>query len=126
MFCILQIGGYASHFLLSKDGRKPLSCDILKALLPTDSEAPKLDDDVETDIREEEGGDEEDSGTGPEISNGNGVSNGKSPSKDDDDDFDSGSLYEPELEKARMRRASEAELEYCGGFEYKSAVCAIL
>ncbi len=37
-----QVGGLPSHFLLSKDGRKPLPADTLKALLPTEKEAPKL------------------------------------------------------------------------------------
>ena len=37
-----KVGGHASHFLDSKDGRQPLRQEVIKALLPTDSEMPKL------------------------------------------------------------------------------------
>ncbi len=43
-FTCYKVGGLSSYFLLSKDGRKPMKTDTLKALLPTDSEAPKLED----------------------------------------------------------------------------------
>ena len=44
-----QVGGHRSYFLLGKDGRKPLKTDTLRALLPTDAEAPKLKEEKEED-----------------------------------------------------------------------------
>ena len=38
----MKVGGYKSYFLNSKEGRKPLPEAIIKALLPTDKEAPKV------------------------------------------------------------------------------------
>lgn len=38
-----KVGGHVSHFLNSKDGRQPLKEAVIKALLPTDAERPKLD-----------------------------------------------------------------------------------
>merc|ERR1719348_1813446 len=37
-----RLGGIKSHFLNSKDNRRPLQEAIIKALLPTDKEAPKI------------------------------------------------------------------------------------
>merc|ERR1719305_1427974 len=39
----MKVGNYRSFFLNSKDNRKPLPEAIIKALLPTDKEAPKVD-----------------------------------------------------------------------------------
>merc|ERR1719450_718320 len=38
----MRLNGYKSFFLTSKDNRKPLQEAVIKALLPTDKEAPKL------------------------------------------------------------------------------------
>merc|ERR1712130_1020500 len=38
----MRLNGYKSFFLNSKDNRKPLQEAVIKALLPTDKEAPKL------------------------------------------------------------------------------------
>merc|ERR1712198_116600 len=38
----MKVGGYKSSFLNSKDNRKPLQEAVIKALLPTDKEAPKI------------------------------------------------------------------------------------
>merc|ERR1719394_2272309 len=38
----MKVGGYKSSFLNSKDNRKPLQEAVIKALLPTEKEAPKL------------------------------------------------------------------------------------
>ena len=40
-----KVGGFNSFFLLSKENRKPLSEGVIKALLPSEKEAPKLDKD---------------------------------------------------------------------------------
>merc|ERR1712025_199832 len=38
----MKVGGFKSFFLNSKDNRRPLQEAIIKALLPTDKEAPKI------------------------------------------------------------------------------------
>merc|ERR1719348_2214842 len=38
----MKVGGYKSSFLNSKDNRKPLQEAVIKALLPTEKEAPKI------------------------------------------------------------------------------------
>merc|ERR1712029_766445 len=38
----MKLAGHKSFFLVSKDNRKPLQEAVIKALLPTDKEAPKL------------------------------------------------------------------------------------
>merc|ERR1711868_96859 len=38
----MRLAGHKSFFLVSKDNRKPLQEAVIKALLPTDKEAPKL------------------------------------------------------------------------------------
>jgi len=38
----MKVGGYRSFFLNSKDNRRPLQEAVIKALLPTDKEAPKI------------------------------------------------------------------------------------
>merc|ERR550532_3141260 len=43
----MKVGGFKSSFLVSKDNRKPLQEAIIKALLPTDKEAPKIGKDKE-------------------------------------------------------------------------------
>eukprot|EP00095_Tigriopus_kingsejongensis_P003568 maker-scaffold140_size315649-snap-gene-0.10 protein:Tk03568 transcript:maker-scaffold140_size315649-snap-gene-0.10-mRNA-1 annotation:"soluble guanylate cyclase 88e" len=40
---LTKVNGLKSYFLNTKDGRKHLKADVLKALLPTDAELPKLD-----------------------------------------------------------------------------------
>ena len=47
----MQVGGLRTYFLTSKDGRKPLKTDTLRALLPTESEAPRLEDKNEDEIQ---------------------------------------------------------------------------
>jgi hypothetical protein len=37
-----KVGGYKSYFLDSKENRKPLPEAIIRALLPTEKEAPKV------------------------------------------------------------------------------------
>merc|ERR550532_3902159 len=43
----MRLNGFKSSFLVSKDNRKPLQEAIIKALLPTDKEAPKIGKDKE-------------------------------------------------------------------------------
>jgi chemotaxis protein histidine kinase CheA len=38
----MKVGGYKSYFLNSKEGRKPLPEAVIRALLPTEKEAPKV------------------------------------------------------------------------------------
>ena len=38
----MKVGNYRSFFLNSKENRKPLPEAIIKALLPTEKEAPKV------------------------------------------------------------------------------------
>ena len=42
-----QVGGFKSFFLNSKDGRKPLKESVIRALLPTEQERPKMEKDEE-------------------------------------------------------------------------------
>jgi hypothetical protein len=37
-----KVGGYKSYFLNSKEGRKPLPEAVIRALLPTEKEAPRV------------------------------------------------------------------------------------
>ena len=43
----MKVGGFKSSFLVSKDNRKPLQEAVIKALLPTEKEAPKIGKDKE-------------------------------------------------------------------------------
>merc|ERR1711988_307421 len=45
----MKVGGYKSFFLTSKDNRKPLQEAVIKALLPTEKEAPKINKDKKKD-----------------------------------------------------------------------------
>lgn len=122
-----------SYFLNSKEGRKPLQPATLKALLPTDSEAPKLNQ------KGKEGeGDEAKEGVKVKVEGAENkapaaaepkveVSDNKAKGNEETtmnevEDEDQGSLYgghDPE------RRVSSVEAMYCGGFK-KSTVCTLL
>lgn len=45
----MKVGGYKSFFLTSKDNRRPLQEAVIKALLPTEKEAPKVGKDKKKD-----------------------------------------------------------------------------
>ena len=61
-----KVGGMKSYFLNSKDGRNPLKEAVIKALLPKDTEKPKMDT---KDKKEEKKADEKkaDDGKAPEA-----------------------------------------------------------
>jgi len=111
-----QVGGLKTFFLNSKDGRKPLKLETLKALLPTDKEAPKIEQEAK-EVKD----DKDDKPT-------------EQTKLDDDKEVekhiiedDSGSLFEADLhhDEGNHRRASAVQTDYCGGFK-RSPICNIL
>merc|ERR1711971_766710 len=50
----MKVGGYRSFFLNSKENRRPLQPAIIKALLPTADEGPKIDDKKKKDEKKKE------------------------------------------------------------------------
>merc|ERR1719239_1364121 len=50
----MKVGGYRSFFLNSKENRRPLQPAIIKALLPTADEGPKIDDKKKKDDQKKE------------------------------------------------------------------------
>jgi len=50
----MKVGGYRSFFLNSKENRRPLQPAIIKALLPTADEGPKIDDKKKKDDKKKE------------------------------------------------------------------------
>ena len=50
----MKVGGHKSYFLTMKENRKPLQEAVIKALLPTDKEAPKLSKEKKIDKKETE------------------------------------------------------------------------
>ena len=50
----LKVGGYKSYFLTQKENRKPLQLAVLKALLPTDKEAPKIGKEDKKDAKKDD------------------------------------------------------------------------
>ena len=50
----MKVGGFRSFFLNSKENRRPLQPAIIKALLPTADEGPKIDDKKKKDEKKKE------------------------------------------------------------------------
>ena len=122
-----------SYFLHSKDGRRPLQTTVLKALLPTDSEAPKLDHDNDKHDKIEKEANENNTKSAKKVSEKESAGNKKdeqnaSPDmtendldNDANDQDDSGSVFE----YGDGRRVSSVDSQYCGGFK-NSSVCNII
>ncbi|XP_059085656.1 soluble guanylate cyclase 88E-like isoform X1 [Tigriopus californicus] len=110
-----KVGGMNSYFLTTKDGRKTLKADVLKALMPTDAELPKLEGHGQSGVEPNAQGDN------PDGAADNG---GEEDAGDDEDSGmdDRESLFAAGFEG---RRVSTAQGPYCGGFQ-NSGVCTIV
>lgn len=108
-----KVGGMKSYFLTAKDGRKPLKADVLKALMPTDAELPKLDSQAKKATEN--------------VEAAKATSDDPHGADEDDEDDDSGMDDRESLFAAGFdgRRVSTAQGPYCGGFQ-SSGVCNIV
>lgn len=111
------MGGLRSYFLDSKDGRRPLQPSVLKALLPTASEAGSLQKEVEEEGKKEKAA-EQASQDKKEIDVEDMI-------RDEDKEMEIQRDEQPTSIDSGARRASTVEGQYCGGFE-NSTVCNII
>lgn len=112
-----------SYFLTAKDGRKPLQQAVLRALLPTEAEAPKMMEEKMEDAPEGDG-------DAPPPQNDDDIAAVTNVAEEAEEfDVEDGNSLASVTGVIRggdeRRRVSTVQSQYCGGFK-RSNVCNLL